>query len=131
MMRQHLVLLAIRVAEIQGAHAESSAAALPTTISSVVSDIPIGGATMKYCIRSVIFAACLLANSAWANTGAWLTGDELLQSCKDKEDNYKQGLCMGYILGAADGTTIWELWQDLSSNICVSKKVEMGKWWMR
>ena len=82
---------------------------------------------MKHTIRGVVLAACLSANCVWGNSGAWLTGDELLQSCKDKQDVYKQGLCMGYILGAADGTTIWELWQDLSSNICISKKVEMGQ----
>ena len=75
----------------------------------------------------VLVSAMIITSSAWANSGAWLTGDELLSACSDKENDYKQGLCVGYVLGAADGTTIWQLWKDLSSNICVPNRVEVGE----
>ncbi|MEH6581781.1 MAG: Rap1a/Tai family immunity protein [Halioglobus sp.] len=70
--------------------------------------------------------ALLLPATAWSNSGAWITGSELLTACEDKRDTYKQGLCVGYIIGAADSTTIWELWQDISSNICISSDIEIG-----
>ena len=75
---------------------------------------------------SILILSWLLASGAGANSGAWLTGDELLRTCEDKKNDYKQGLCVFYGFGAADGTTIWELWKDLSSNICISGRGEMG-----
>ena len=75
----------------------------------------------------LLLIAMMIASGTSANSGAWLTGDELLSACSDKKNDYKQGLCVGYVLGAADGTTIWQLWKDLSSNICVPGDVEVGE----
>lgn len=82
---------------------------------------------MKNCIFASVLFALMIASPGLANTGAWLTGEELLLACEDEDNDYKQGLCAGYVLGAADGTTIWELWQDLSSNICIASNVKIGR----
>ncbi|MEH6590713.1 MAG: Rap1a/Tai family immunity protein [Halioglobus sp.] len=81
---------------------------------------------MNLFLKTTVLIALLHSSGSWANSGAWLTGDELLRTCQGSDDSYKQGMCAGYILGAADATTIWELWQDLSSNICISSDVKIG-----
>ena len=80
---------------------------------------------MKHLLSRVL--ALVVTLSISMGSSAMYTGNDLLQSCADEDNEYKFALCAAYIQGAEEGHRLTSMLNKQDSFYCIPEKATHGQ----